>query len=349
MQELIDKVDSITSLTDHYLVRAKALKHPYFTGFLESGAVLKPLLTGKEFAFWCAEKMLLKQQPFREKTFVQYAVETAVVKYFGERFPVGFAVEKRINPANDKDVDCVFQDGGFTFNVEVKCSDYNVKEEIDALDAFKYETVGRLSDRGEEAKRIVAAALDEGRAKLGEAAKPHVDGKNMDNNLKGFLEQAHEKFGFAADEQSVNVLVVGCDDVEDIQRWFYYLYEAQGLFTPAPFADPTRYCNVDVVVFSNQYFKHTRVLNKRTTDSWELGAGFNLIYANPHRLQKKATGIQHFKNLLPNFTSALTAYQVPGPAPDYVKDTRRIVWFVKDFLERQQGRYLFEDAPVVQA
>lgn len=349
MQELIDKVDAIASLTDHYLVRAKALNHPYFAGFLAAGHVLKPVLTAKEFEYWCAEKMLLKPQAFREKTFVQYAVETAVAKYFGERFPKGFAVEKRINPANDKDVDCVFQDSGFTFNVEVKCSDFNTKEEVDQLDAFKYETVGRLTDRGEEAKRVISAALDEGRAKLGEAPKPHVDGKNMDNNLKGFLELAHEKFGPAADEQSVNVLLVGCDDAEDMQRWFYYLYEAQGLFTPAPFADPYRYQNVDVVVFTNQYFKHNRVLEKRIADSWELGAGFNLIYANPHRLQKKAAGIEHFKTLLPNFTSALTAYQVPGPAPDYVKDARRIVWFVKDYLERQQGRYFFEAAPVEEA
>lgn len=349
MQELIEKVDSIASITDHYLVQAKALGHPYFAGFLDAGAVLKPALTPQEFAYWCAEKMLLKPQVFREKTFVQYAVETAVARYFGARFPEGFAVEKRINPANDKDMDCVFLDNGFTFNVEVKCSDFQAKEKIDSLDAFKYETVGRLPDRGEETRQVIAAALDESRAKRGEAPKPHVAGKNMDNNLKDFLELAHEKFGPAADERHVNVLVVGCDDAEDIQRWFYYLYEEQGLFTTAPFSDPLRYCNVDVVVLTNQYFKHNRVLTKSVTNSWDLGAGFNLTIANPHRSQPKKAGVLHFINLLPNFTSALAAYQVPGAAPSYVKDTRRIVYFVKDYLERQQGRYLFEDAPVAEA
>ena len=349
MQELIDKVESLTSLPDHYLVQAKALNHPYFAGFLAAGALLKPLLTAQEFAYWCAEKMLLKPQPFREKTFVQYAVETAVATYFGARFPLGFAVEKRVNPANDKDVDCVFQDGGFTYNVEVKCSDFIAKEEIDSLDAFKYETIGRLPDRGAEARRVLEVALNEGLAKRGEAAKPHVTSKNMDNNLKGFLESAHEKFGSSADEQTVNVLVVGCDDAEDLQRWFNYLWASEGLFTDASFADRTRYRNVDLVVLTNQYFKHNKVLTKRVTDSWDLGDGFNHISVNPRRLQTKAAGIAHFKNLLPNFSSALAAYRVPGPAPDYVKDARRIVYFIKDYLERQQGRYLFEAAQTAQA
>jgi len=237
MEELSNRVDEIASLTNHYLVRAKSTDHPYFTGFLQAGTVLKQALTPKEFTSWCAEKMLLKPQPFNEKTFIQYAVETTVVRYFGERFPTGFRVEAKINPANDKDVDCVFVDEGFTFNVEVKCSDFKAKEKVDSKDAFKYETAGRLPDRGQEAMAVVSAALDEGLAKRGEATKPHLTAKNMDNSLKDFLESAHEKFGPPVDEQHLNVLVVGCGDAEDLQRWFNYLWEHEGLFTPTPFTD----------------------------------------------------------------------------------------------------------------
>jgi hypothetical protein len=344
MQELINRVSDISSLTNHYLVRAKSFDHAYFTDFLQAGAVLNKVLTPKEFAFWCAEKMLLKQQPFNEKTFIQYAVETTVVRYFGERFPLDFRVEAKINPDNDKDVDCVFVDGGFTFNVEVKCSDFNAKEKVDSQDAFKYETVGRLSDRGQEAMAAFSAALDEGLAKRGEGTKPHLAAKNMDNSLKDFLESAHEKFGTPTGDTTLNVLVVGCGDAEDMQRWFNYLWADEGLFTRTPFADSSKYKNVDLVVLTNQYDKHSRFFEKSVSNSWSLGEGFNLIFGNPYRHSLKAPAVKHFLGVLPHFTEGLGAYQVPGPAPDYVKNARRIPWFIKDYLEKQQGRYLFQNA-----
>lgn len=343
MQELINRVDEIASLTNHYLVRAKSSGHPYFTDFLQAGTLMQQVLTPKEFAFWCAEKMLLKQQPFNEKTFIQYAVETTVARYFGERFPTNFRVEAKINPANDKDVDCVFEDAGFTFNVEVKCSDFKAKEKVDSQDAFKYETAGRLPDRGQEAMAVVSAALDEGLAKRGEVTKPHLPAKNMDNSLKDFLESAHEKFGAPTDEQHLNVLVVGCGDAEDLQRWFNYLWAHEGLFTPEPFTDRSLYQNVDLVVLTNQYDKHSRFFEKDVSNSWSLGEGFNLIFGNPYRHSAKEAAIKHFMNVLPNFTTELGAYQVPGDAPDFVKNTRRIPWFVKDLLEKQHGRYLFQN------
>lgn len=76
MKEILDKLDNITNLNEHYLVKAKTSGHSYFTEFLEAADIIRPLLTPKEFEYWCLEKMLLKQQPFAEKTFIQYAVET---------------------------------------------------------------------------------------------------------------------------------------------------------------------------------------------------------------------------------------------------------------------------------
>jgi hypothetical protein len=344
MQELINRVNSISSLTAHYLVRAQGSGHPYFTDFLHAGVVLKQALTPGEFTFWCAEKMLLKQQPFNEKTFIQYAVETTVVRYFGERFPTDFRVEAKINPDNDKDVDCVFVDGGFTFNVEVKCSDFKAKEKVDSQDAFKYETVGRLPDRGQEAMAAISAALNEGLAKQGEVTKPHLNAKNMDNSLKDFLESAHEKFGAPTGDTNLNVLVVGCGDAEDMQQWSNYLLAGEGLFTRTPFADSSKYQNVDLVVLTNQYDKHSRFFEKNVSNSWSLGEGFNLMFGNPYRPSLKAAAFKHFMSVLPNFTDELSAYQVPGSAPDFVKDARRIPWFVKDNLEKRQGRYLFQNA-----
>lgn len=342
MKEITDKLDNISTIADHYLVKARGMGHNYYSEFLEAAKILKPLLTEKEFEFWCVEKMLLKQQTFAEKTFIQYAVETSVVRFFGEKYPTDFKVEAKINPSNDKDVDCQFLDNGYTFNVEVKCSDFVSKEKIDSKDAFKFSTIGRLPDRGEDAKKVVSSAIDEGLTKKGEPLKPHLSSKNMDNNLKEFLELTHEKVNPTPNENEVNVLVVGCGDERDIQNWVNYLWAPEGLFTSQSFADRTKYNNVDFVVLTNQYFKHNKYFDKRVIDCWSIENCFNLIFPNPYRRLQKENAMKHFISICPNYSEEISKYVVPGEVPNYVKDSVKVSWFVKDNLEKTQDKYLFE-------
>jgi len=341
MNTLNDKIDSISNISEHYLIKAKNTNHKYFADFLGVAKVLNQLLTKSEFDVWCTEKMQLKQQAFIEKTFIQYAVETSIVKFFGENFPTGFKVELKINPSNKKDVDCQFSNNGYTYNVEVKCADYSTKEAVENSDAIKYSTAGRLPDRGAETIKILSSAIDEGMTNKGESIKPHSISKNMDNNLKDFLELAHEKFIKTNTEDDVNVLIVGCDDDNDIQCWINYLFAEEGLFTNRTFADKDKYRNVDIVVLTNLYYKHNKYYNKEIESSWDFGNGFNLVICNPFRHSRKEKAIANFADLLPNCTKEFDNYVVPGSAPNYVKEVVKVRWFVKDYLEKEQGIYFF--------
>lgn len=341
MKDLIEKINNMSSITDHYLVKALLSKHDYLREFLEAANTMKSLMTPKEFEYWCGEKMLLKNLPFAEKTFIQYAVETAVVRFFGDLFPVDFKIEAKINSESDKDVDCQFKHGEFVYNIEVKCSDFVSKEKVDLRDGYKYETIGRLPDKGQEAIQAVSSALDESHIKKGEQKKEHIESKKMDNNLKDFLVLAHNKFNRTPNENEINVLMIGCDNERDIQNWIYYLHAEQGLFTTNSFAPRENYNNVDLVVLTNQYFKHNKFFNKSVRNCWTLDEGFNLIFVNPNRQLVKEKGIKNFLDILPNYTEALGRYVVPGDAPDFVKDSVRVSWFVKDYLERQHNTYVF--------
>lgn len=347
MKELNDKLEKICAIREHYLVKARDIGHNYFNEFLDTAVIIKSLLKKREFEYWCTEKMLLKQQPFAEKKFIQFAVETSVVRFFGEKFPLNFKVEAKINPTNNNDVDCQFNDNGFTFNVEVKCPDFVSKEKIDNIGGFKYGTIGRLPDRGQEAFKDISSALDEGLTIKGEPSKPHLVTKNMDYNLETFLKSAHEKFNPKQNEKEVNVLIVGCDHERDMQNWFNYLWANEGLFTNQSFADNVSYKNVDLVVLTNQYFKHNKYFDKKVSDCWSIEKCFNLISSNPNRHLPKEKAMKHFIKILPNFSEELFQYVVPVNAPGYVKDSMRIVWFVKDQLEKQQGKYLFAGKPAI--
>lgn len=53
----------------------------------------------------------------------------------------------------------------------------------------------------------------------------------------------------------------------------YYFLANQGLFTPESYADSTKHNNVDLMIFSNQYFKHlinVWVYNRKTDSDYEV-------------------------------------------------------------------------------
>ena len=343
MDEINIIINEILNLTDHYLVRARAESSHYFNEFIIAAQIMKNVMTNDEFENWCAEKMLLKQQTFAEKAFIQYAVETSAARYFAEKHNENFKVEAKINPTNNKDVDIQFTNRGCTYNVEVKCSDFVSKEETENKYGFKFGTIGRLPDRGDEAIKAISSALDEGLTQKGESLKPFLTSKKMDNNLKDFLESAHNKFNPSPNESEVNILLVGCDDKNDIQNWHNYLFAGQGLFTNDSFADKGKYNNVDLVVFTNLYFKHNKYFDKKVRNSWTLENSFNLVFSNPFRQLQKQKAIKNFLDFFPHFTWDLHHYSDPGEAPFDVKDAVRISWFIKDNLEDKKGLYLFNE------
>ncbi len=338
MEEQLRAAIERTIDNKHYLKHAQLSGHPYLSDFETVLAAYKSHFPD-EVADWLTEKMLLNPNPFQEKQFIQYACEATIVKYFSDLFPASIEIEKKVNPNNNKDVDVVFSDNGFTFHIEVKCSDYKSKELIDSSNNIKIQTVGRLTDLD---KTIAALqpALDQVAEKLG------LDGttmsKNMDNNLKDFLISAHEKFNPDASDKELNILSVSVDDAEDMQLWYYYMFKDQGLFTPVSYHPQSEYDNVDLVMINNLYFKHNKYFQKKLANSWDFGNSCVLIFPNPNAKQAKNDAINHFLSICPNINQLYSAWRVPGSADEDVKDSRKIADFIKAELEDNQGTYLFE-------
>ena len=65
----------------------------------------------------------------------------------------------------------------------------------------------------------------------------------------------NKKFNPSASEEELNILSVSCDDAEDMQLWYYYMFKEQGLFQEYSFWQHSDYENVDLVLLNNLYFK----------------------------------------------------------------------------------------------
>ena len=208
-------------------------------------------------------------------------------------------------------------------------------------DSYKYLSSGRF-DNMQGVMGVISNSIDEGSTNKGDLLKPHLILKNMDNNLKDFLKSAHQKFNPDSDENIINILLVCCDDPADMQSWVGYLYASQGLFTKDSFHSKDEYSNVDMVLFTNLYFKHKDFQKKKIENSWNLGQTLNLSFVSPYRKKDKKTGILNFRNEMINYNDQIAQFEVPGDAPDHVKEIVRIPYFVREFLEKKEGVYLFE-------
>ena len=164
----------------------------------------------------------------------------------------------------------------------------------------------------------------------------------MDNNLKDFLKSADEKFNPDSVDKELNILAVSCDDAEDMQLWYYYMFKDAGLFTSESFYPNSNFENVDLVLLNNLYFKHNEYEKKNISNSWEFKDTFNLIFKNPYAKQSKEDAIQEFLKLCPNYNSQFSGWDISGSAEKEVKDSRRIADFIKAELEEKQQIYLFE-------
>lgn len=323
----------------HYLKIAKSSENIYFDEFIESVSKVNQYISNKDFKDLWDNKLQLKKAKFDEKAFIQGACELAVANYFCKKN--GFRVEAKVNPENQKDVDVQFQSNNFTYNIEVKCAAFTYNEKIQNTDSFKYLTYGRL-DNKLDIMSILSNAIDEGLKKQGKPLKEHAELKGMDNNLKSFLTNAHEKFNDSSTESEVNILLICCGDREDMQRWIGYLKGPEGLFTNDSFCDPAEYNNVDLVILTNLYYKHKDFFNKNIENSWNLNKTLNLSIINPYCRLRKPKGIENFDSEMINYNSEINQFKVPGLAPEGLKDARKVVHFVIDYLEIQEGKYLFD-------
>jgi hypothetical protein len=96
-----------------------------------------------------------------------------------------------------------------------------------------------------------------------------------------------------------------------------------------------------MVVLTNLYHRHNKFIEKQhLKEHWLLEKSCNFIFSNPSRKSLKEPAMMHFINTFPHYTFDLSNYNVPGPAEQYVKDLRRIPYFVKEMLT-DKGIVLF--------
>lgn len=321
----------ITNKENEYLFDRE--ESPYHKGLVDALSSLDTALTNKQKRS-LYNALQLSGEKFDEAKYLQAAGETVIASYIAKNFKETFKYEPKLNPP--KDVDCGFSKNGSTFNIEVKCPDFSISNAIDASNTFKIGAFGRLLDH-EEVVGKMQEAFDPKTNPSADPNKPLIKQQHMDNKLKDYLLSAHGKFKDATSPNELNVLAVCGSDWMDIQKWFFYMYGFQGLFTNESFHPVNDYKNVDVVLLTNLYHRHHEYWNKdKIENHWDFSKSFNLVFSNPLKQQYKGETIWKFVDSIPNHSQELMNFKVTNGL-----DEMRIAHFVVEELI-DKGFYYFQ-------
>lgn len=321
---IIEKVQK-----DHPLHVAWKQGGVYFSDFLNSFTLLLPYISGEQAEYFLIEKLQLKPEKVEFPKYYQGAVEASVIFEFLRRGPESFVYEPTVAANSKKNVEFCSKLGAITYYVEAKCSDFTEWEAAELNSNIKLSTAGRIPGHAESLQNLQNLLTDP--EKIENPAGVEVL-KNKDNSLKTFFQEAHLKFPDPK-ESSLNLLFVGLGKPPEIQKWANYLYESKGLYTDAPFASPETYNKLDVLIFTNLYYRH-KYFDTIQGSAWDLSNTLCLIMSSRYRRVDNRDAILEFAKLLQDYSDELRDYRALGDVPPEVERVVRIPHFINKLKER---------------
>lgn len=330
IEELLKTTNDANPIKKSYLRRTR-----YYNDFRVVIDKLQSLLSESDVEDILTNKLQLSKAKYDKDTYFEAATEISVIYKIATIQNESFTYEKPIRSNTKKNPECTIHSSGFIINVEAKCPKLPMVEEpdYDGQKVFVMKSAGRIPGyftQFEELKRDIEGNNQD--VKM-------VAGKNKDNTMKSFLQSAHEKFADYRNDNELNVLFVALDDIHNIQEWWYYLFENEGLFTPKPFEDPKTYSRVDVVVFTNLLYRHKNNENING-NAWLVDDSFNLFLSNGHRQGAKENAHRYLLSYIKNHTEEIKKHKVEGSAPEYILEVLKVASYVREELEKN-GIYYF--------
>ena len=200
--------------------------------------------------------------------YLQSAVELSVQNDL-KRNPLAesFEIDKKVNPP--KNVEAYYKACGTAVSLEVKCGD----EKSPHPESLVLKSAGRVPGFKEKAGVLHEIFRNSQSGHVLETIK------NTDNAMKDFLISAHSKFSPDSSIGDLNVLLVACGNIANINDWWQNLYGSRELFTAESYyPTPDDFRLVDVVILSNLKYLHTEA---REHHDWTLKNAFLVPFLNP--------------------------------------------------------------------
>ncbi len=270
--------------------------------------------------------------------FYESASELSVANHIVHQRVSDFAVEKRVNTTNKKNVDVWHCVRGTQVATEVKCP-VEPKTQLPTVAGagamiMEIKTAGRLPDHAEQLLNFKQQVESGG-------AGPVVIGKNKDLALKDALVSAHSKFAPTSSAGDLNVMFLAAGNVGHLNDSYMHLFANGGLFTARAMHPAAEFSLVDVVVVSNLRYWHEQCA---TLHDWSLRNVLLVPFVNPHHrksllresLIDGLSVFDHHKRRFEQFDDVGAA-----SFPDYVRGPLKLLHYINDDLSAEELKRYF--------
>lgn len=265
----------------------------YILGLNEAIDKLKIKLTEKQHKSLLSEKLRLEKGDTDINQTIQSLCELSICSYFST-IEGNFEYEPKRGGKKNPEVSWTMND--FCYNIEVKCPNYSMQEEKSKTNYLQLKTVARYPWYKSE----VPAILD-GLKKLFKSNGNVTEESRKDDKLFDFLKSASDKFTKFSNNNDINILVLCCDDEDDLNDYYNHLYSDSGFFTPNSYRNPKEFQNVDLILLKNLRGLHNINYQYLTNLGWNIEKVFKLLFKNPRCQKYISQGIDLISKRIPNY------------------------------------------------
>jgi hypothetical protein len=265
----------------------------YISGFNEAVEKLKIKISEKQYKTLLNDKLRLEKGDTDINQTIQSLCELSICAYFSTlegKFEYEPKREGRKNPEISWEIN------NFCYNIEVKCPNYSIQEEKTKANYLQLKTVARYPWYKSE----VPVLLD-GLKELFKNFGNVTEESRTDDKLFDFLKSASEKFTKFSNSNDINILILCCDDEDDLNDYYNHLYSSSGFFTTNSYRNPEEFKNVDLILLTNLRGLHNINFQYLTNLGWNFERVFKLLFKNPQCQKYISEGIDLISKRIPNY------------------------------------------------
>lgn len=302
MEEIINKIKTdIDSSTKNTLFKNKSSR--YYRDFLDKVTLIaNDSMQNTKQKLKSLKLKLQLTDNFNQFTYYQGISEMMLWMFCLEK-NLKFSLEKKLSSENNRDVDVQIVEKSYTFNIEVKCPEFELSDKsiLNIQNAFRTIPKEQADVAVNEFKNFLTDRLDNKKTPYNGIEISKIN----DNKLVDYLKSGQEKFSDNGDS-TLNILMVAVRST-DLQTYWQYLYNAySGLFTSNSFCNNDEYSKVDIVLLTNIIEGHENPSEEY--NSWEIKNYCNLICLNPFNI-KDGELSEKYKSFLDMFPNSKVQFE----------------------------------------
>lgn len=304
----------------------------YLEKFYSTLNLLKQKISEKHYKALTNDKIRLAKGEKDINQTIQALCELSVCAYFSEQ---NGKFEYEPKRGGKKNPELSFCYENYSYNIEVKCPDYSIQEKKAKESYLQLKTTARFPWYPTEGREILKSLQD-----LFKNLGKVVEESKTDDKLFDYLKSASEKFQNFNLDNDINILIICCEDEDDLNEFYNNLFCSTGFFTPFSYREPKYFENVDLVFLTNLRGLHNINYLHLSDLGWNFGKVFKVFFKNPSCKKYNGIGLENLMKLMPNYNHQFIPFRSKRDNTEVTNEIFKLKAFILEEIVEKGNRII---------